>query len=105
MSEAGTIIVWLLILAAVYVLTRKLKIWRATRACDAIVAELERHGAYDPVSAVALKDVKRDLLRVGLRNFRPEGLNILLANDLVGKTHDGRYHLKGRRHRTAPHQD
>jgi hypothetical protein len=97
MSEAGSIIFWVLMLAVVYMLTRRIKIWRAARACDAIVRELEMHGAYDPVTAVALKGATRNWLRVGLRNFRPEGLKILMLNDLVGMTHDGKYYLKGRR--------
>lgn len=96
MSEIGPIFLWVTILIAVYILTRRVNVWRAKRACDAIVRELEKEGACDPVSAVHLHDVTRNLLRAGLRNFRPEGLKILLLNEVVGATHEGKYYLKGK---------
>lgn len=96
MSEAGPIIFWVFVLIAVYVGTRRINAWRATRACAALIEELESRGAYDPASAVALKDAKRDLLRAGLRNFRPEGLKMLLAGEVVGVTPEEKYYLNRR---------
>ncbi len=96
MSEIGSIFLWVTILIAVYILTRRVNVWRAGRACDAIIKELEKAGACDPVSAVHLHDVNKNLFRAGLRNFRPEGLKILLLNEVVGATHEGKYYLKGK---------
>jgi hypothetical protein len=97
MSEAGSIVLLVLLLIAVYVLTRRVNVWRTMRACNTLVKELESRGACDPVTAVALKDAKRNLLRTGLRNFRPEGLKMLMAGEVVGVTHEGKYYLKSRR--------
>lgn len=83
-----------IILFAVYILARMIKTWRAGRACRGIIRELEVREAYDSESAVVLQDVQRSLLRAGLRNFRPEGLQMLLLNNVVGITQDGKYYLK-----------
>ncbi|MFP3999115.1 MAG: hypothetical protein ACLFUN_04665, partial [Desulfobacterales bacterium] len=82
-----------IILFAVYILARMIKTWRAGRACRGIIRELEVREAYDSESAVVLQDVQRSLLRAGLRNFRPEGLQMLLLNNVVGITQDGKYYL------------
>lgn len=95
MSQAGAILLWLLIFIAVYVLTRRINLGRARRASYSIIRELESKRAYDPASAVPIKDAKRNMLRAGLRNFRPEGMQVLLANDVIGVTGDGKYYLKG----------
>jgi hypothetical protein len=94
MSETGAIIFWALALIAVYVLTRRINIWRMSRAGNTLVEELERRKAFNRASAVPLKDDQRNLLRTGLRNFRPEGLKMLIASDVVGTTDDGKYYLK-----------
>jgi hypothetical protein len=96
-SETVSIFLWALALIAVYVLTRRINIWRMGRAGHTLIKELEDKEAFDPITAVALKDAQRNLLRAGLRNFRPEGLKMLLAHDVVGITHDGKYYLKGKR--------
>jgi len=93
MAEAGQIIILALILVAVYVLTRRANVWRARRAGNTLISELEKHQAYDPSTAVTLKDTQRDLLRTSLRTFRPEGLKILLASGVVSITHEGKYYL------------
>lgn len=87
----------MIIVVAVYILARMIKTWRAGRACSSIIRELETSRAYDPDSAVELRDVQRDLLRAGVRNFRPEGLQMLLLNDVVAPTAEGRYYLKNAR--------
>lgn len=96
MSEPGLIAIWVLVLVAVYVLTRIVNAWRASRACSSIVKELESKGAHDPGSAVPLKGTKRNMARAGLRDFRPEGIKMLLLNDAVEMTRDERYYLKDR---------
>ncbi|MBS3810117.1 MAG: hypothetical protein KGY38_08190 [Desulfobacterales bacterium] len=94
MSEAGPIILLVMILFAVYFLVRTVKTWRAGRACRDIIRELETRGAYDSESAVDLNGVQRNLWSIGVRNFRPEGMQMLLLNGLVEITRDGKYYLK-----------
>lgn len=94
MSEIFSVIILVIILFGVYILARMIKTWRAGRACRGIIRELEIREAYDPESAVVLQDVQRSLLRAGLRNFRPEGLQMLLLNNVVGITQDGKYYLE-----------
>lgn len=96
MSDAFAIFFWVLVLIAVYVLTRHINFWRTSRASRAIIEELDSREAHDPLTAVALDAVQRNFLRTGLRNFRPEGLKLLLASDMVGMTHEGKFYLKRR---------
>ncbi|MFW6011734.1 MAG: hypothetical protein ACOC8R_01475 [Desulfosalsimonas sp.] len=96
MSEAVSVILMVIVLVAVYLLARIIKTWRAGQACKGIIRELKASGAYDPESAVELYGVQRNLLRAGLRNFRPEGLQVLLLNDVVGITENGKYYLKNK---------
>ncbi len=94
MSDAVPIILLVIILFAVYFLVRTVKTWRAGRACRDIIRELETRGACDPESAVDLNGVHKSFLSIGVRNFRPEGMQILLLNGLVEITRDGKYYLK-----------
>ncbi len=94
MSEAAPIAMWFVVLLAVYILTRKIGVWRAVSAGKSIIAELKRRGANDPASAVELPDARRNMLRPGIRSFRPEGLRMLLIDDIVSMTPDERYYLK-----------
>ena len=96
MSETGFVILWVFLFAAVYVLTRKINAWRAGKVCMKIIEELESKGAYDPEAAVVLKGGKRNVLKPGVRNFRPEALRILLLNDVLDVTQDDRYYLTGK---------
>ncbi len=94
MSEALSILMMGVFLFAVYIMSRGFKVRAAHRAGRGIVRELENQGAHGPDSAVALGGIQRNLLRAGLRTFRPEGLQVLMQNDVVEMTHDNRYYLK-----------
>ena len=94
MSDAVSVAMWIGVLLAVYILTRKIGVWRAVSAGKSIITELKQRGAYDPDSAVDLPDARRNMLRPGIRSFRPEGLRMLLIDDIVGMTPDERYYLK-----------
>lgn len=94
MSDAVSVAMWLGVLLAAYILTRKIGIWRAVSAGKSIIGELKRRGAHDPASAVELPDARRNMLRPGIRSFRPEGLRMLLIDDIVAMTPDERYYLK-----------
>lgn len=94
MSEAAPIAMWFIVLLAVYILTRKIGVWRAVSAGKSIIGELKQRGAHDPASAVELPDARRNMLRPGIRSFRPEGLRMLLIGEIVAMTPDERYYLK-----------
>ena len=94
MSETGQIIVAICLLIVVYMLTRKISAWRIKRATLSIIEDLKKNEAFAPSSAIALPYVKVDILRVGLRDFRPKGLQLLLASGIVGVTEEGKYFLK-----------
>jgi len=93
-SDAIYVFIMGVFLFAVYFMTRWGKIRAAHRAGRKIVNELESRGALDPKTAVALDDVERNLLRAGLRTFRPEAMQMLLQNNIVGMTGERRYYLK-----------
>ena len=94
MSETGQIILAICLLIVVYMLTRQISAWRIRRATLSIIEDLKRNEAFAPSSAVALPYVKIDILRVGLRDFRPKGLQLLVASGIVGVTEEGKYYLK-----------
>jgi hypothetical protein len=92
-SEAVYVFIMGVFLFAVYFFTRWGKIRAAHRAGRKIVNELKNRKASCPETAVELKDVERNLLRAGLRTFRPEAMHMLLQNNIVGITDDRRYYL------------
>ncbi|MCJ8501235.1 hypothetical protein [Desulfatitalea alkaliphila] len=96
MSDGIAIAFWIVVLIGVYVLTRKINLWRTQRAAGRLIKELEREQAFDPGSAVALPDVQRNYFRAGVRSFRPEGLKMLLAVEMIAMTAEGRFYLKQR---------
>jgi hypothetical protein len=63
------------------------------RACQYILKDLERQKALDPDSAIDLPYCKRQLLRFGLRDYRPDALNYLLRRDFVRVSPEGKFYL------------
>ena len=103
-SEAGQIVIGLVLLVAVYILTRFGVAWKMRRAAIAIIKDLKRQEAIDPFSAVALPYDKVMFFRFGLRDYRPKALEALIFNNLVGRTGEGKYYLteQGRAARVSP---
>lgn len=92
-SEMSQIIIGIFILAVFFILTRIGIAWRIERACLRIVKELKNRQALDPSHAVELPYGKADLMKIGLRDFRPKALESLLHSGIVKKTTGGRYYL------------
>lgn len=97
MTETGQIVVGIFVLIVVYILTRKFNAWRIKRTYLTIMNELEAEGALDPSSAVDLPYARKNMFRIGMRDFRPDALKYLVASEIVGATDDGRYYLKNKR--------
>jgi hypothetical protein len=94
MSETMQIIAGFVLLAAVYILTRYGIALRMKRAAALIVKDLEKKGAFNPLTAVELPYAKSSLFRIGLRDYRPKAIESMIHSDIVGMTPDGKYYLK-----------
>jgi hypothetical protein len=96
MPESLQILLGILFLIAVYVLTRFGEAWRIRRASLFIIRDLEKRKAFDPEGAAELLYAKKDLFRMGMRDFKPRALESLVHDGILGKTESGRYYLKKR---------
>ena len=93
MSETSELIIGIGVLILVFVLSRKFHAWRFKRAYLFIIDDLKKRAAYSAHAAVELPYAKRNLLRMGARQHRPQALEHLIRENFVGKTEDGRYYL------------
>jgi hypothetical protein len=94
MSDAMQIVFGMLFLILVFILTRYGITWRIKTAGRRIIGDLERLGALSPDSAVELPYMKRQLFRIGMRDFRPTAMQSLIEGGIVGMTGSGKYYLK-----------
>ncbi len=95
MSETVQIIIGLILLVGVYILTQAVVGWRIRRTSKNILRDLDHKKAFDPAAAVELPYAKRNIFKIGLRDFRPKALEALVQAGLVGMT-AGKYYLKKR---------
>ncbi|MGD9241086.1 MAG: hypothetical protein PVG69_13725 [Desulfobacterales bacterium] len=93
MSQNTELIIGIVVLILVFVLSRKFHAWRFKRAYLSIIDDLKKKAAYSAHSAVELPYVKRNFLRMGTRQHGPQALELLVRENFVGKTEDGRYYL------------
>ena len=93
MSETTQLIIGIGVLILVVVLTRRFHAWRFKRAYLFIIDDLKKRAAYSAHSAVELPYAKRNLLRMGARQHRPQAIEHLIRENIVAKTEDGRYYL------------
>lgn len=67
--------------------------WGIRKYCFQIIAEMEEKRAFGSHSAVNLPDTRGNFFKMGLGNYRPKALKILLADKVVVKTGSGKYYL------------
>jgi len=96
-SETGQIIIGICVLIGVYILTRRYHAWRMARVYALIIKDLEQREAVDPSTAVELPYSRRNMFRIGTRDYRPKVLEYMTINNIVGMTADGKYYLKHRK--------
>jgi hypothetical protein len=94
MADAMQITLGILLLILVFIFTRYGMAWRIKRAGRRIINDLERLGAQSPGSAVDLPYLKQQLLRIGMRDFKPTAMQSLIEGGIVGMTGAGKYYLK-----------
>jgi hypothetical protein len=94
MADAMQITLGILFLILVFILTRYGMAWRIRRAGRRIIEDLERLGAKSPDSAVALPYMKQQLIKIGMRDFKPNAMQSLVEAGVVGVTGNGKYYLK-----------
>lgn len=75
-------------------LTRRFHAWRVKRAYFFIVEDLKVRGALDPQSSVELPYDRKPMIRMGMRDFRPQALQDMISNNFVAVTAGGKYYLK-----------
>ena len=93
MHDAMQITLGILFLILVFILTRYGITWRIKRAGRRIINDLERLGALSPDSAVELPYLKKQLFRIGMRDFRPTAMQSLVEAGIVGMTGSGKCYL------------
>lgn len=67
--------------------------WGIRKYCFKIIAEMEEQRAFSPGSAVNLPDTRGNFFKMGMGNYRPKALNVLIADKIVIKTGGGKYYL------------
>ena len=92
-SEAMQIAFGIILLVAVFILTRIGVVWRVKRACVQILGDLKARQAFEKTAAVELPYAKLSPFRIGLRDYRPKALESLVHSRIVVKTADNRYYL------------
>ena len=94
MSETGQLILGICFLIVVIILTKKFQAWKIKRAYLFIIEDFKAQGAFDPASAIDQPYARIARLRMGLRDHRPTALHLLIQDNIVGVTDDGKYYLK-----------
>lgn len=83
------------IMIVVYVFTRRVMVWRMSRAARRIIEDLRGQEAFDDASGVGLPYAEWSWAKFGLRDYEGKALQGLVAAGAVVKTDGGRYFLKG----------
>jgi hypothetical protein len=94
MGDAIQITLGILFLILVFILTRYGITWRIKRAGRRIISDLERLGALSPDSAVELPYMRQQLIKIGMRDFKPTAMQSLIEAGIVGMSGAGKYYLK-----------
>ena len=67
--------------------------WGVRRECFRIIAEMEEARAFKEARSIKIQDERKNIFRVGTGNIRPKALKILIADQIVIKTGNGKYYL------------
>jgi hypothetical protein len=94
MSETMKIILMILLTIGAFILTLRIAGWRMKKACDFIFRDLKEKNALDPASAVELPYCTSSMFRIGMRDYRPRALGVLVKHDVIRVAADGRYYLR-----------
>ena len=95
MSETIKIFFMFILLIAVLILVLRIAGWKLKSAADTIMKDLKKQKAFDPVSAVRLPYSKGTPFHLGLKDYRPKALELLIRQNLVQVLPEGKYYLRG----------
>ncbi len=93
MTETIHALLMFILLAAAFILALRVAGWKLKRAVDGILVDLKRQKAFDRASAVQLHYGKRSPLQMGLRDYRPKALDLLIKQDII-RVFEGKYYLR-----------
>ena len=93
MNQISQIIIGVIIFLMVLMLSKKILTWKSLNAFRFIIRDLKAKGALDAASAVELHYAKRNLLRLGFRDYRPKILVQMIHGQIIGITEEGKYFL------------
>jgi hypothetical protein len=93
MAETVKIILLLLLTIGAFILSRYIAGWQMNKAGKFIIGDLKKKRALDPASAVELPYCKKQLLRLGLKDYRPQVMQQLLQHDVVRMVEGEKYYL------------
>ncbi len=94
MSEIMKTFFMFIILIGALILVLRIAGWKIKKAADAIVMDLKKQKAFDTVSAVQLTYSKQSPFHMGLRDYRPKALELLVKQDVVRALAEGKYYLR-----------
>lgn len=83
-----------LIIIGALILSLRFAGWKTKRACDFIIRDLQAKKAFDPASAVELPYSKTSMFHIGMRDYRPKALSVLVKFDHIRVQEEGRYYLR-----------
>lgn len=94
MPETLKIVLMILFVIGALYFALRIAGWKMKKACDFIIRDLKGKKALDPGSAVELPYVKRSMMNIGLKDYRPNALEELIKQDVVRVLEGGRYYLR-----------
>jgi hypothetical protein len=93
MFETVKIVLMVLLIIGAFILSRLIAGWQMNRAGQFIIRDLEKRRAFDPESAVVLPYCKRQMFRLGLKDYRPHVIGQLVTHDVVRLAEGEKYYL------------
>ena len=94
MSETMQIFLMFLLLIGAFFVALRIAGWRIKKSADAIIMDLKKQRAFDQASAVQLPYGKGSPFHIGLRDYRPKALELLVKQDVVRVLAEGKYYLR-----------
>jgi hypothetical protein len=93
MSEAVKIVILVLLTVGAFLFSRWIAGWQMNKAAESIIRDLEKKKAFDLESAVVLPYCKRQMFRLGLKDYRPHVIGQLVTHDVVRLAEGEKYYL------------
>jgi len=94
MSETLKTILFILLVIGALFLAFRITGWKMKKACEFIIRDLREKKAFDPASAVKLPYAKGPMINIGLRDYRPRALDVLMKQDVVRMLEGDVYYLR-----------